>query len=310
MKINPVQSFVISQNSFQTRTSKNAINNSTKDTVTFGAKNVRPELSPLEQHGVGVAKKLMKMQRSNSLTRENISQYLNSISPVPIKVEYVSNIPARIKANIPNVAAHMVPLYDNNLELAAANIYIKDATTSKEAGDLIANTAHEFTHVLQRQVDKSYYGMKAYTNDVGQITSLARLSQSLYNGITKTFLDTLRYDNNFQSQIKKGLIPDTKEIDKYIANKGAQHSISECIDSTVKEVIKSSKELGENIDKGLKTEDVIKMVKNWITKEAKNEAEAYNVTISALKQWGKYDIDTMLQRSVMRSINEIISKLF
>ena len=79
------------------------------DSVSFGANNIKGELSPLEQHGVSVAKKLMKMQRSGDLNRENISKYLNSISPVPVYVDHIYNLPPQLRANMPNEVPKMFP---------------------------------------------------------------------------------------------------------------------------------------------------------------------------------------------------------
>lgn len=305
MKINPIQNYSVSQTP-NAKVNTFISNYKATDSITFGANNIKQELSPLEEHGLGVAKKLMKMQRSSSLTRKNISQYLNSVSPVPINVEHVSQMPEQIRANIPKVAAHMVPLYNNNIELMGANIYIKDATTSKEAGDLIANTAHEFTHVLQRQADNTYYGIKSHTKDVEQITGLARLSQALYNAAMQEFFGILRFDDEFQAKLRNGIIPNTKEIDKYLSKNGRKQYVADYISKQAESVTQHEKRLSKN----LQTDEIVKIVKNWIAKESSNEVEAYNVTIAALKQWGKYDIDTLLQRSVTRSVNEIISKLF
>lgn len=309
MKINFVQNAGANCNINKSAPQKHycQIHSNICDSVSFGANNIKGELSPLEQHGVSVAKKLMKMQRSGDLNRENISKYLNSISPVPVYVDHISNLPPQIRANMPNAVAHMVPGYNfQNVELAMANIYLKDAGNAKEAGDLIANTAHEFTHVLQRHADKGYYGIKQYTRDSAEITSLARASQQMYNSLINTCARILMYDDEFQAKLRKGRIPDSTEIEKCLMKNGRKDTFAQSVEHTVKELSKRGALPPVKMD----VDTIIKIAKGWIAKEAQNETEAYNVTLSALRQWGKYEPDVLLNRSVTRSINQIIANLF
>ena len=90
MKINPIQNYSVSQTP-NAKVNTFISNYKATDSITFGANNIKQELSPLEEHGLGVAKKLMKMQRSSSLTRKNISQYLTNHQNHLIFQDYLLN---------------------------------------------------------------------------------------------------------------------------------------------------------------------------------------------------------------------------
>ena len=252
----------------------------------------------------------MRLQRSNDLNNENISIYLNKISPVPINVMPISELPVQSRIGF-DISAHMLPAYGaDNLELAYANIYLKDAKNAKEAGDLIANTAHEFAHVLQRHGDKTYYGIKNYTNNPEEIATIAQQGQYLYNDLNLQFFNAFKENKEFFKKIRDNNIPTTKEIEKYFQDSNMTKDAQKIADLYIKMFNDSPAAKYLSIKENYGKECAGKLIKNWIKKEAQNEAEAYKVSIKTLEQWGKFDFSKFADRNIMHSINKAISELF
>lgn len=279
------------------------------DCVSFGSKEVE-NLTPIQQTAINTGKQLMRLQRSNDLNNENISVYLNKISPVPINVMPISELPVQSRIGF-DISAHMLPAYGaDNLELAYANIYLKDAKNAKEAGDLIANTAHEFAHVLQRHGDKTYYGIKNYTNNPEEIATIAQQGQYLYNDLNLQFFNAFKENKEFFKKIRDNNIPTTKEIEKCFQNSNMTKDAQKIADLYIKMFNDSPAAKYLSIKENYGKECVGKLIKNWIKKEAQNEAEAYKVSIKTLEQWGKFDFSKFADRNIMHSINKAISELF
>lgn len=279
------------------------------DYVSFGSTEVE-NLTPIQQTAMNAGRQLMRLQRSNDLNNQNISVYLNSISPVPINVMPISELPVQGVRGF-NVSAHMLPAYGaDNLELAYANIYLKDAKNAKEAGDLIANTAHEFAHVLQRHGDKTYYGIKNYTNNPEEIATIAQQSQYLYNDLCLQFSNAFKENKEFFNKLRDNKVPTTKEIEEYFKDSNMIKDTKKIADSYIKMFTVSPTARRMSINENYGKECVGKLIKNWIIKEAQNEAEAYRVSVETLKQWGKFDFSKFADRNIMHSINKVISELF
>ena len=120
------------------------------DNVSFsGKKNVQEQPEHV-QKSISLGKKIIKFARVNQLSYPTLEKILNENSPVPIHVDDIKN-DTHLAAFSGKPVAHMLPLYNYDFKLTAANIYLGTIPqTSKEETDFIANVAHEYSHVLQR----------------------------------------------------------------------------------------------------------------------------------------------------------------
>ncbi|MBQ9246675.1 hypothetical protein IJ182_10460 [bacterium] len=256
----------------------NVLNN---NRVSFSSKkrpiNNNSELSESSKQGLNVAKKMIKLARVDSLTLDNVQQIINEQAPVPVKVDSINNLPSIVSQRIySKVLAHMLPGYNYNFQLAQANIYISDnAKTAKEQGELIANTAHEFTHILQRNNDKNYFGILNYTRNPQEVTQIARTSQTVMQKAL--------------GECSSQLFGDSKKTQKIIYDRlsGKYNTKDNIKRTSLNEMIdNASLVLSQQLRKD--KNDMKQAITGFIKQETQNEIEAYDVTIKTLDDWGKY----------------------
>lgn len=280
--------------------STNLYNNANNIKPAFSAHSAQNNnISDNMQKGLSIAKKMMKLARIDSLSLSNIHIVLNSSSPVPVLVQPIKNLPEMIKQNMSGkILAHMMPKYNYDFQLAEANIFLsEDTSTAKSKGELIANTAHEYTHILQRNNDKNYYGLLEYTKNMNEVTTIARTSQIIMQ-------NTLREGG---TQIYSSPMQADKVVNARLQNK---YSVKDNIKKTsINELIESaSSMLSQQFRKD--KDDMKRAIKGWIKQETANEVEAYNVTLKALDDWGKYDAQQkgkiMLNRDLHQYIHDIL----
>ena len=304
MNISPIKIF--STKSFTSRAKNYNLAPLKQDTVSFSGKKVNIENETQNvQDGYKIAKKLMKLQRSNQLNYENIEATLQASAPIPIEIKNISEFPQQLTTVSPFVA-QMLPFYDEKtLQVVNADIYIKTCQNAKEAGDLIANTAHEYTHMLQRVQNKDYYGIANKTKDKNEIINIGRLSQQIYKGYENSIIRRLGENPSFVKQIRgKGF--SEKEIEKLLEN---VPTLNEYCDNFIENNMAKTQE-GSYIIRNskLEKEEIVSLIKNWIKTETGYEKEAYDVTLKSLEAWGKYDTVTKNSREVMRHLNSIWEK--
>ena len=280
--------------------STNSYNNVNNIKPTFSAHSAQNNnISDNMKKGLSVAKKMMKLARIDSLSLPSIHIALNSSSPIPVYVQPIKNLPEMIKQNMSGkILAHMMPKYNYDFQLAEADIFLsEDTSTAKSKGELIANTAHEYTHILQRNNDNNYYGLLEYTKNPNEVTTIARTSQMIMQ-------NALREGG---TQIYSSPMQAAKVVNARLQNK---YSVKDNIKKTsINELIESaSSMLSQQLRKD--KDDMKKAIKGWIKQETANEVEAYNVTLKALDDWGKYDAEQkgkiMLNRDLHQYIHDIL----
>ena len=298
MNISPIKllSFSSSFNS-QNKQIRNSYNLPC-DTVSFtGKKHIsEEEFSPCAKEGVAIGKKILKLSRSNSLTPETLNGILNENSPVPVQAKDLHELPSEVRNNFGNVIAHMLPGYTPDFQLAVANIYLGAfPKTAKEESNFAANVAHEYTHVQQRAKDENYYGILNYTNDIDEVTTIARLSQAMMNQMCKICQQEL-YAKEKDLKKVANLISNNKfDIEKSIGKIDFNRMIEGASDMLA-------------IQMGKKPEDMKNAIKGWILQETENEKEAYTVSANILER-SKCEPNVKASEALSREMYSYINKM-
>lgn len=282
-----------------------------QDTVSFSGKINPANLSQNEQKGLTVTKQLIALQKEGKLNLVEISQVFNSSSPVPIGVHSLYQMPPQISKQLPpTVIAHMLPGYrPSDLTLARADIYLREARNASLAGDVIANASHEFVHVLQRHADTSYYGIKNYTDDVQSLTTVSRTAQSIYQRLIIQGEKALGQNAEFNRRLKARPEFSIADISRYLEKQGVFKNIDSDFAQMSQDALQGA--LGYVLlqDPKLRSANMPELLKKWVKQHCDMEVEAYNVTINALKRYGKVNPDILTARSVTRAIHGALSKI-
>ncbi len=187
--------------------------NSVKNSISF---DTQLEKSSNVKQAVAAGKKLICC---GDTSLNGIQSIYNINSPVPISVSDIKDSYIRLPEN---AVAHMLPYYNpEDLTLIYASIYLNP--NEKDTNTLIADSAHEYTHVLQRANDKDYYGYKELFNgSVDNTITAARFSQSIMGNITREYTNKILSDPRMQKARRNGKINfTTPEIQK-ICDEGRQ----------------------------------------------------------------------------------------
>lgn len=240
------------------------------DSVSFSGKNARNEDSENIIAGTSLGKKILKFSRANNLSYENLSEMVNSVSPVKVEIKNLEECPVKGINTAGAVIAHMLPLYGLDFRLKMAKIHLGNIpNTSKEKTDLIANLAHEYTHVLQRANDENYYGILKYTQNPQEIAFIARAAKKAMDEVVRSCQMCL-----FSNQVKVNNVLNSVMRGNFNIEKSIDNSQFESIIENVAEVV--SMNLGKNYN------DMKDAIKGWVKQETQNEAEAYSVSVNVL----------------------------
>lgn len=282
------------------------INKLNSDTVSFSGtkkKNAvkKKQTSKEIESGVALGKKLIRASKKNALSISNIGIMFNENSPVPIYVDYLFNCPLNLP---PATSAHMLPGYGEDLKLKQANIFINPSTqTEFGKADFVANAAHEYTHVLQRAKDKTYFGLTKYTNDVETIKYIIGTAQNIYNNLSSKLGQNLGYDERYSQSKATG-----KALDYASAKEIALKNIS-FEDEIYSNIIFSSIKNQEQHKKAMNIfteKEYINIIKKCILQLAEFEKEAYTVTLETLEEIGNYAPETRVIRKAALDCNKMI----
>lgn len=187
-----------------------------KDTVSFSGKHKasEPQFSQRVQSALGIKSKLNKLYRSNNLSLETIQEVLNSKSPVPVTVKSMSEVPNLLNAK--NCQAYMQPVYEKDMKLSGAIIYLtpENCSNKREATSLIADCVHEYTHILQRYEDGDYIGIAKYTSNLEEARFLGFIAGHTMKDFEKSLLKSISKKDEFLDIFEKKMktqTPITKE---------------------------------------------------------------------------------------------------
>ena len=282
------------------------LNKLEKDPVSFSGtkkKNVQKKktISKEEQAGIDMGKRLSRAMRKEHLSLTNTGIILNEKTPVPIQVDYMQNSPVKLP---PATSAHMFPLYNPDFTLNSAQIFINPTfQTTQDKGNFVANTAHEYTHVLQRAKDKSYFGLKKYTDDIEIIRYVIQTAQNTYNKISFTIGQNIGNNPEYITSKSTG-----KELNYESVKEIGLNNVS--IDDEIStSILLSAMRNPELHNKTLETipeKDFMNAIRNCIMKLAEFEKEAYNVTLDTLETWQDYAPETRVIRKAALDTNKMI----
>lgn len=286
--------------------SQNHINIQSKtDTVSFCGNHkgnkTNPKLTDAQlrnhttvRNGINLGKKLI-LDSDTSLN--GIEKIMTRYSPIPVFVEDINN--DAIRASLPaNTLAHMLPGYKNDLTLGQAIIYMNPSIKDeKERSTFIADSAHEYTDVLQRFNDKKYYGLTDIFDNFSDIQNTARAAQNILRELVSLYAGNTARNPMFQKSMQRGKFQYTSADIEGFCSAG----------NPIKDT--SNKIIDNNIDFltqfnnfGIDKETLNKAVKMWIKQEALHEAEAYTVTLETLKKCTTYDKETYIKRNLHQGI--------
>lgn len=297
MKISPINFLNTTRSNALRNTSPQNIFNTPCDTVCFSGKKqpVETDFSPEAQEGIAIGKKMLKLAKSDSLTKDAIEKILNEKSPVKITVKDIADFEYEFIGSIGHVTAHMLPLYDTEtLHLAEADINLGPIPkTAKEKSQYAAEIAHEYTHVLQRAKDKNYYGLPKYLKNNEEIVKVARASQETMGRIGIICQKEMANKIKNKNKIKELALNNKLDIKKILGD----ISFSSIINFV-------SLNLAAELNKD--PEEMKKLVKGWIIQETANEKEAYEVSIDILSRT-KHDPENMINDKIMKELYGYIS---
>jgi len=187
-----------------------------KDTVSFSGKHKPPQtpnFPPRVQQALSVQSKLNRLYRSNNLSLENIQEVLSAKSPVPVTVKPMSELPHLLNGQ--NCRAYMQPVYEKDMKLSSAIIYLNPQFLIKrEATSLISDCVHEYTHILQRHEDGDYVGLSKFTSNLEEARFLGFIAGHTMRDIEQSLLKSMNSNSKFTEIVgkkSKTLAPVTKE---------------------------------------------------------------------------------------------------
>ena len=179
----------------------------TKDTVSFGARVQVPKeiVSENVQEATALAKRLFKLQRSNRLNLDSVSELINSRSPVPVEIKDLKDLPQEMRLG--NYLAYLQPHFAEDFKLEKATMYLRQMPQDKKGQmGILANVAHEYTHLLQRSADDSYCGLKQYSQDLGEARFYkmfaSRIASRSFNELNNVFLETPQWGKLIEKALK------------------------------------------------------------------------------------------------------------
>lgn len=262
------------------------------DEVSFSGK--EPSLNI--ERGVKIGEKILNLSKNNLLNYETLNNVLNENSPVPICIQDIRNIPNIAKSDFGKPIAHMLPGYTPDLKLAAANIYLGSLPkTPQEVSDFAANVAHEYTHVLQRAQDKTYYGIPNCTKNIKEITIIARSAKSIMDEMGIFCQQQLFHSENDIKTVLNSILNNDFSLEKRLG----RTNFNKIIDTT-------AFVLAFQFNKN--PEDIKTALKNFIIQESQNETDAYSVTQKVLEK-SKHDPIIKAKRILSKEIYSYINKM-
>ena len=280
-----------------------------QDTVSFsGKKNEPSHLSPTAEKALSVQSKLHKLYRTNRLSTETIEEVLNKQSPVPVEVIDIKNLPD-VFTNAKNCQAYMQPIYGQDLKLKSAKIFINPYFKDKRtASGIIADTVHEFTHVLQRERDNDYVGLAKFTGNLEEARFLNFIASNTMRDMEKTIFNTLNTKTKFLDIVNKKsktLTPLTKDdVKPFLEGK---EKLSETLEgllnanfqNTMEQYQIPKKYSGEYNFFYLKAKPTLK---NSVIRQFEMESEAKSAETEARKNGLLFDAQAIFGHSLNKSV--------
>lgn len=266
------------------------------DSVSFsGVKKEEKELTPKET-GIKIGEAMIQLAKQNRLNKKNISELMNKHAPKEIDVLDI-NEHNNLPQSMGKIVAYMQPYYDENFEFLSAELYLGDFENIKnpeKQSDFIANSAHEYTHFIQRDRNKDMNGVLKYFNDMDKFQIISGvgfkvLEELLYYQATQITSNEEK-NEKAKEEIKNGNF----DFANYAVNINAPMQILQ---------------IGYSIA-NQKNYDIAKTQKallEWIYNTARDEEEAYEVTLATYDKCEKVDEDTKTTRFITKEAYKYIA---
>lgn len=265
------------------------------DSVHFSGTKDKKDITPKDT-GIKIGKEMLKLAQTGELNKKNISLLMNANSEKGIEVFDVKEC-KNLPKTMTNILAYMQPYYDENCNFLCAELYLQNFETIKtieQQCDYIANNAHEFTHVLQRNKSKDMNGVRKYFNDIEKYQIISCIGFNILDEIFNFQTKEVKKDRNRNEQIIKEINEGNFNFKEHATN----------IDIGTQLI-----NIGYSIamQKGYDIEKTQKALFEWIYNTARDEEEAYKVTIAVLDECKQPNQETKTKRILAKEVYKYIA---
>ena len=112
-------------------------------------------------------KKALKIFNSiKEFNLPKIKEYFQNCEDFAINIENINSFKNKLEGFS---YAHYEINQNENDDINSATIYIKFPNDEKEELQVLSAIAHEYTHILQRKNDKTYFGLKNHLDNKDDI---------------------------------------------------------------------------------------------------------------------------------------------
>lgn len=264
------------------------------DSICF--KGIKKDENLPKQAGIKVGREMLRLAQANKLNRENLSSLINANTKHEIEIRDINEIRNAIQTP-GQMIAYMQPYYDNNFNFLSAELYLQDISkieTPEEECDFIANSAHEFTHIIQREKDKNMDGFLKYSNDMKKykiisITGFRWLTSMVDKEARQIFNDTEKR-KKAEEEIENGKF----DFSEYAIETPFADQISD-----ISGIIA--------VKCNYNPSDIQKMLLEWIYNVARDEEEAYEVTEAIYNEHDSADKNLKMKRVISKEVYKYIA---
>lgn len=135
-----------------------------------------------------------------------IKEYFKNCEDFVIDIENITSF----KNNLKGFSyAHYEINQDEQGNINSATIYIKFPDDEKEELQVLSAIAHEYTHILQRKNDETYFGLKKHLDNKEDIKIIEHFASLAFLDLEQYFIEYLLKNNDFKTILNKHLSKNT-----------------------------------------------------------------------------------------------------
>ena len=163
-----------------------------------------------------------------------IKEYFKNCEDFTINIENI----ASFKNNLKGFSyAHYEINQDEQGNINSATIYIKFPDDEKEELQVLSAIAHEYTHILQRKNDKTYFGLKNHLDNNEDIKIIEHFASLAFLDLEQYFINFLINNPNFKTTLNEHLKNNThfnanqiNQVIKYEIPRTIENNIQNTLD--------------------------------------------------------------------------------
>ena len=152
-------------------------------------------------------KKALKIFNSiKEFNLPKIKEYFQNCEDFAINIENINSFKNKLEGFS---YAHYEINQNENDDINSATIYIKFPNDEKEELQVLSAIAHEYTHILQRKNDKTYFGLKNHLDNKDDIKIIEHFASLSFLDLEKYFIDYLLKNEQFKKLLNEHLNKNT-----------------------------------------------------------------------------------------------------